>query len=42
MPEQELPPSVEVEAFLVPTPDRRVVYWLEDIEDYISTEAYSR
>lgn len=38
----ELPPTVEMEAYLVPKPDRQMIDWYEDVEAYISTEAYSR
>jgi hypothetical protein len=37
-----MPETYEVIACIVPKPcEARVIEWLEEIEDYISTEAYS-
>jgi hypothetical protein len=37
-----MPETYEVVACIVPKPcEPRVIEWLEEIEDYISTEAYS-
>jgi len=41
MPE-ELPPSFPAEASLVVKPDQALIDWFDDIEAFISTEAYSR
>jgi len=40
--QEELPPSFPSEAYLVAKPDQSMIDWFEDIEAYISTEAYSR
>jgi len=39
--EDGLPESHEVLAILVPTPDKAVIPWLDEVLGFISTEAYS-
>ena len=37
-----MPETIEVLACIVPKPsEARVIEWLDDVEDYICTEAYS-
>jgi hypothetical protein len=39
--EDALPESHEVLAYLVQKPDKAVIPWLDEVLDFISTEAYS-
>jgi hypothetical protein len=36
----ELPESHEVSMTLVPKPDEQVIWWMDELEGFIQTEAY--